>query len=77
MTTTATETTNYYLQQAFDLLKLAPHYKTLLVTPSRELRVEIAIEMDDGDIGNYIGYRIQHDNSRGPYKGGLRYHPGA
>lgn len=71
----AAETTNHYLQRAFDLLKLSPRYKTLLMTPSRELRVELAIEMDDGEIGNFIGYRIQHDNSRGPYKGGLRYHP--
>src|SRR5688572_12435283 len=75
MTMNATETTNYYLQQAFDLLKVSPRYKTLLVTPSRELRVEVAIEMDDGSIGNFIGYRVQHDDSRGPFKGGLRYHP--
>jgi glutamate dehydrogenase (NAD(P)+) len=75
MTMNATETTNHYLQQAFELLKLTPRYKTLLLTPSRELRVELAIELDDGNIGNFIGYRIQHDNSRGPYKGGLRYHP--
>jgi glutamate dehydrogenase (NAD(P)+) len=75
MTMNATETTNHYLQRAFDLLKLSPRYKTLLMTPSRELRVELAIELDSGEIGNFIGYRIQHDNSRGPYKGGLRYHP--
>lgn len=75
MSMNATETTNHYLTQAFDLLELSPRYKTLLLTPSRELRVEIAIELDDGNIGNFIGYRIQHDNSRGPYKGGLRYHP--
>jgi glutamate dehydrogenase (NAD(P)+) len=75
MSLNATETTNHYLQEAFDLLKLTSRYKTLLMTPSRELRVEVAIEMDDGNIGNFIGYRIQHDNSRGPYKGGLRYHP--
>ncbi len=75
MSMNATETTNHYLTQAFDLLALSPRYKTLLLTPSRELRVEVAIELDDGNIGNFIGYRIQHDNSRGPYKGGLRYHP--
>ena len=45
------------------------------MTPSRELRVELVIELDDGTIGNYIGYRVQHDNSRGPFKGGIRYHP--
>lgn len=71
----AYETTNRYLQQAFDVLRLDTSYKTLLWTPARELRVELVIEMDDGSIGNYIGYRVQHDDSRGPFKGGLRYHP--
>ena len=75
MSMSATEQTNHFLQEAFDLLSLSSRYKTLLITPSRELRVEIAIELDNGEIGNFIGYRIQHDNSRGPYKGGLRYHP--
>ncbi len=46
-----------------------------MITPDRELRVEVAIEMDSGQIGNFIGYRVQHDNARGPFKGGLRYHP--
>jgi glutamate dehydrogenase (NAD(P)+) len=71
----AFETTNHFLRQALSLLKLDARYKTLLITPSRELRVELVIEMDDGSIGNFIGYRVQHDNSRGPFKGGLRYHP--
>src|SRR5687768_11585893 len=75
MALNAYETTNLFLQQAFDLLKIDPRYKTRLITPSRELRVEVVIELDDGSIGNYIGYRVQHDNSRGPFKGGLRYHP--
>ncbi len=75
MSVGAYETTNRYLQRAFDLLKIDGRYKTLLWTPSRELRVEIVIEMDDGSIGNFIGYRVQHDNSRGPFKGGLRFHP--
>ncbi len=71
----AAETTNHYLQRAFDLLKLDARYETLLLTPTRELRVELVIELDNGEIGNFIGYRIQHDDSRGPFKGGLRYHP--
>ena len=49
--------------------------RTLLITPERELRVEVAIELDSGQIGNFIGYRVQHDNARGPFKGGLRFHP--
>jgi glutamate dehydrogenase (NAD(P)+) len=35
----------------------------------------VTIELDSGRIGNFIGYRVQHDNARGPFKGGLRYHP--
>ena len=75
MSQSAFQTTNHYLQQAFDLLGLGSEYKALLMTPSRELRVELAIELDDGKVGHFIGYRVQHDNSRGPFKGGLRYHP--
>jgi glutamate dehydrogenase (NAD(P)+) len=75
MALNAYQTTNYYLDQAFDLLKMPERFRTVLVTPSRELRVELVIELDDNSIGHYIGYRVQHDDSRGPFKGGLRYHP--
>lgn len=71
----AYQTTNHYLAQAFDLLGIGPDYKKLLTTPMRELRVELVIDLDDGSIGHFIGYRVQHDDSRGPFKGGLRYHP--
>ncbi|MBX3208598.1 MAG: glutamate dehydrogenase [Labilithrix sp.] len=71
----AYETTNTFLKRAMTALNLDPSYETLLLTPRREVRVELTIRMDDGSIGNFIGYRVQHDHSRGPYKGGLRYHP--
>ena len=71
----AFEATNFYFDQAAKLLDLTDNMRTLMITPERELRVEVAIEMDTGKIGNFIGYRVQHDNSRGPYKGGLRFHP--
>ena len=41
-----------------------------MITPDREVRVEVVIELDSGSIGNFIGYRVQHDNARGPFKGG-------
>jgi glutamate dehydrogenase (NAD(P)+) len=75
--TKAFETTNRFLQQAFDVLDLSEEEVILLETPSREVKVELIIRMDDGSIGNFIGYRVQHDDSRGPFKGGLRYHPQA
>ncbi len=71
----AFEATNYYFDQAAKLLDLTPNMRTLMIVPDRELRVEVAIELDSGTIGNFIGYRVQHDNARGPFKGGLRYHP--
>ena len=71
----AFEATNYYFDQAASLMDLTDNMRTLMITPDRELRVEVAIETDSGKIGNFIGYRVQHDNARGPFKGGLRYHP--
>ncbi len=69
------ETTNHFLGLGFDTLELDDDYKRMLQTPSRELRVEVVITRDDGSLGNFVGYRTQHDNSRGPFKGGLRFHP--
>ncbi len=71
----AFEATNFYFDQAASLMDLTGNMRTLLVTPERELKVEVTIEMDSGEIGNFFGYRVQHDNARGPYKGGLRFHP--
>ncbi len=69
------ETTKHFLNQAFDTLEISEEMRRVLITPSRELRVELTLRHDNGSIGNYIGYRVQHDHSRGPFKGGLRYHP--
>ena len=71
----AFDATNHYFDRAAKLLDLSENVRTLLVTPEREVRVEVVIELDSGEIGNFIGYRVQHDNARGPYKGGLRFHP--
>jgi len=71
----AFEATSHYFDQAAKLLELSDNIRTLLITPDREVRVEVVIELDSGQIGNFIGYRVQHDAARGPFKGGLRYHP--
>lgn len=69
------EATQYYFDKAADLLDLSPNIRTLLLTPKREVQVQVSIERDNGEIITYLGYRVQHDNRRGPMKGGLRYHP--
>ena len=50
-------------------------YEVLLIA-AREIRVQLPLRKDDGSVVVYNGYRCQHHNARGPYKGGLRYHPG-
>ncbi len=74
MSQEALEATRYYFDKAAKLLELPEDVSLQLKTPHRELRVECNIERDDGSIGTYIGFRVQHDNARGPFKGGLRYH---
>ena len=70
----AFEATNYYFDQA-ENVDLSENVRTLMVEPDREVRVEVVIELDSGKIGTFIGSRVQPDNARGPFKGGLRYHP--
>ena len=69
------EATKKYFERAADQLELAESMRTHLVTPRRELQVQIPVEMDDGTLRTLIGYRVQHNRARGPMKGGLRYHP--
>jgi glutamate dehydrogenase (NAD(P)+) len=69
------EAVQLYFDHAAELLQLPPALRRLLVIPKREVQVQIAVEMDDGRLETYVGYRVQHDDSRGPMKGGLRYHP--
>jgi len=68
------EAVEHYFNRAADQLELTENMRTLLLTAKREVRVQIAVERDNGDLETFIGYRVQHDNSRGPMKGGLRYH---
>jgi glutamate dehydrogenase (NAD(P)+) len=63
--------------QACDRLGVRDEIRNLICTPDREMRVEIPVRMDNGELEIFIGYRIQHNSSRGPYKGGVRYHPDA
>jgi glutamate dehydrogenase (NAD(P)+) len=69
------EASHHYFHQAADVLNLAPKIRDILLTPSRVIKVEIIEEADDGQLMHYKGFRVQHNNARGPCKGGLRFHP--
>jgi glutamate dehydrogenase (NAD(P)+) len=60
---------------AADLLDLSPDLRGILRCPQRELTVTFPVKLDNGDTQVFTGYRVQHNLSRGPVKGGIRYHP--
>ncbi len=70
----AFDATRLYFDRAADHMDLTDNMRRLLLTPHREVQVEVPIELDSGELATFIGYRVQHDNTRGPMKGGLRYH---
>jgi glutamate dehydrogenase (NAD(P)+) len=69
------EATNFFIKQASKIMGLSPRIERLMLQPKREVRVEITLERENGQLELFTGYRVQHSNIRGPMKGGLRYHP--
>jgi len=61
--------------QAAEIMDLDHNLRERLKLPQRSLIVSLPVRMDDGRVEVYTGYRVQHDSSRGPSKGGIRYHP--
>ncbi|KAK7346776.1 hypothetical protein VNO80_21299 [Phaseolus coccineus] len=74
-TMNALAATNRNFQRAARILGLDSKLEKSLLIPFREIKVECTIPKDDGTLVSYVGFRIQHDNARGPMKGGIRYHP--
>ncbi len=64
-----------YFNLAADRLEMPEWARKKLITPRREVSVEVSFFRDNGQLETLTGYRVQHDNARGPMKGGLRYHP--
>lgn len=64
----------HVLDEAAEKLGLQRSEYETLRYPERELTVSIPVKMDNGEIRVFEGYRVQHNSSRGPYKGGIRYH---
>jgi len=62
-------------EKAANALKLEPHIADILKKHQKVITVNIPVKMDDGSVKVFTGYRAQHNNFRGPYKGGIRYHP--
>ncbi len=73
----AQDDVSQHFNAAADRLGLDAGTRRMLQEPWRDLRVSLPVRMDDGRVEVLRGYRVQHNGARGPYKGGLRYHPHA
>jgi len=74
------DTQNHFLNRAFESLQLEAAQRELLLSAFRETTVSIPLRPhrngdDGGELRTYLGYRVQHNHARGPFKGGLRFHP--
>ena len=69
------EATQAQLDEVAGILNLEPSIHAILREPMRELQVSIPVRMDDGQTKVFTGFRVQHNNARGPFKGGIRFHP--
>ena len=63
------------VDKAGKTLNLDPGLIEVLKSPKRELSVNFPVKMDNGTVKVHVGYRVQHNEARGPFKGGIRYHP--
>jgi glutamate dehydrogenase/leucine dehydrogenase len=70
----AYEAVQGFLEAAAERLGLEESLRSILNTHQRATTVQVRVPMDDGAVKTFQGYRVQHNNARGPYKGGLRYH---
>ena len=71
------EAATYFFHTSADRLGLSHEQREVLASSYRELAVQVPLRMDDGSMTVCRGYRVQHNGARGPYKGGIRFHPSA
>jgi glutamate dehydrogenase (NAD(P)+) len=69
------ETHDVFFTRACDHLGLNRAASEVLLAANREIRIELPLQRDDGSVAVFSGFRVQHHNARGPYKGGLRFNP--
>lgn len=71
----AFETVRRYFHLAADRLGLADDQRELLLAAYREVHVALPVRLADGSVKTFSGFRVQHNHARGPFKGGMRFHP--
>ena len=71
------ESVNAFFDSGAELIRLKDEMYDVLKSSYREISVQVPVRMDSGELRVFTGYRVQHNGARGPYKGGIRYHPSA
>jgi glutamate dehydrogenase (NAD(P)+) len=69
------ETVTHYFTKAADRIGVPDDMRAVLMSSYREVQVQIPVKLSDGKTHVFSGFRVQHNGARGPYKGGIRYHP--
>ncbi|MGI8579979.1 MAG: Glu/Leu/Phe/Val family dehydrogenase [Solirubrobacteraceae bacterium] len=69
------EIVKHYFEAAADRLKITDDVRAVLLSAYREVQVQVPVKLKDGKIHVFSGFRVQHNGARGPYKGGVRFHP--
>ncbi len=65
------------LEETMDMLKFSDAERRMLLEPQHIHKKDITVKKDDGSTVSFPAFRVQHNNARGPYKGGIRFHPAA
>lgn len=73
--TNAFEMAQKQFDDVAEMLNLDPQVREILRWPTREFKFQVPVKMDDGNLRVFFGYRVQHNDARGPSKGGIRFHP--
>ncbi|MQY58571.1 MAG: glutamate dehydrogenase, partial [Clostridia bacterium] len=63
------------LDEVAHILNLKPSIHAILREPKKEVHISIPVRMDNGEVKIFRGFRVQHNDARGPFKGGIRFHP--
>src|SRR4051794_29821073 len=66
---------DHWFELAADRMELRDDIRAVMRSSYREVRVQVPVRLSDGEIHVFSGYRVQHNGARGPYKGGIRFHP--
>lgn len=73
--TSLATSTQLFFREAAGHLRLDPSIVKILEKPQREIMVQVPLVKEDGNLEVFSGFRVQHSNARGPFKGGIRFHP--